>query len=299
MAQKYELTASELTRAERAYIGRTKYARGCYGQRLTKTLLRQKRAQYPDWYNSRSRIVKTLTNYEYLLQFTDGKWFAADCCGLIKGIRAGYRADGTEGKMTPAIDIPIEDMVAELKDVGPANEAPEGAMIFFTDNSHVMTVAKEGETDIECSPSLDGVKEVPLGYQPAERVGGAGKLPWVDYRPPQEPIEEDGLWGAKTTRRAQEVFRTTEDGIVSRQLRRVKSRCTACGGGWQWDGNDTDRGSQLVRAMQHWLGVKQTGHMNSTTIEALQRKMGTPVDGVLSRPSPCVKAFQHWLNKQR
>ena len=189
-------------------------------------------------------------------------------------------------------------MVAELQDVGPAEQAPPGAMIFFTDNTHVMTVAKEGETDIESSPSLDGVKEVPITYQPAGRIGGAGKLPWVDYRPKSEPIAEDGLWGAKTTRKAQQVFGTPEDGIVSRQLQRVKARCKACGGGWQWDGTDTDKGSQLIREIQHWLGVKQTGHVNSTTIEALQRKMGTTVDGVLSRPSPCVKAFQKWLNER-
>lgn len=298
MAKKYEMTAEELVRYEREYIGRTKYAKGCYGQKLTKALLKQKLTQYPEWYNAKNRIVKSLTNFEYLTQYTDGKWFAADCCGLIKGIRAGYRADGTVGRMTAAIDIPIKAMVAELEDVGPADKAPAGAMVFFEDNSHVMTVSREGEKDIECSPSLDGVKEVPLTYQPASRVGGAGKLPWVDYRPKSEQIAEDGLWGAKTTRKAQHVFRTTEDGIVSRQLQRVKTRCKACGGGWEWNGNDADRGSQLIREIQHWLGVKKTGHMNSTTIEALQRKMGTPVDGVLSRPSPCVKAFQHWLNEQ-
>lgn len=299
MAKKYEMTAKQLLEYERAYVGKTKYAKGCFGERLTKSLLNQKARQYPDWYyKEKNRLHKTLTNYEYLSKFCDGKWFVADCCGLIKGIRAGYRADGTKGKMTTAIDQTIKAMVEGLEDVQEYTSAPEGYMIFFSDYKHVMTVSVQGEKDIESAPSLDGVAETSIFHQPQDRIGGAGKLPWVDYRPAAEPLVEDGLWGAKTTRRAQQVFHTTEDGEVWRQLSREKTRCSACGGGWKWNGNNTDKGSELIREMQRWLGVEVTGHMNSKTIEALQRKMGTPVDGVLSRPSPCVKAFQKWLNEQ-
>lgn len=296
--KKYEMHVSEFMEYVRGYVGRTKYGKGCYGEKLTRELLKRKAAQYPEWYNERNRQHKTLTNYEYLLRHCDGKWFVADCCGLIKGIRAGYRADGTVGKMTTAIDQTIRQMVDELTDVQNYENASDGYMAFFRDYTHVMTISVQGEKDIESAPSIDGVQEVPITYQPASRVGGAGRLPWVDYEPLPEPIAEDGLWGAKTTLRAQQVFGTVEDGIVSRQLSRVKSRCAACGGGWQWNGNDADIGSMLIREMQRWLGVNVTGHMNSRTIEALQRKMGTPVDGVLSRPSKCVKAFQHWLNEQ-
>ena len=190
-----KIPRSEFIAALKAYVGRTKYAKGCYGQLLTKRLLRDKRAQKScgKWYDEKSKIDPTKTNYEYLLQFCDGTWYAADCCGLIKGIRAGYRADGTVGRMTSAIDQTIKEMVADLEDVHTDYAKAEvGEMVFFSDYSHVMTVSKYGEKDIESAPSLDGVKEVDLFYQPSSRVGGAGKLPWVDYEEVKpSPSKED------------------------------------------------------------------------------------------------------------
>lgn len=192
MASVKKIPRSEFIAALKAYCGRTKYAKGCYGQKLTKRLLDDKRKQksVAKWYASPSKQDPTKTNYEYLLQFCDGTWFAADCCGLIKGIRAGYRADGTVGYMTKAIDQTIEEMVADLTDKHKDYAKAEvGEMVFFSDYSHVMTVSKYGEKDIESAPSLDGVEEVSLFYQPSSRVGGAGKLPWVEYN--EKPKEDN------------------------------------------------------------------------------------------------------------
>jgi murein L,D-transpeptidase YcbB/YkuD len=92
--------------------------------------------------------------------------------------------------MTSAIDQTIKEMVADLEDVHTDYAKAEvGEMVFFSDYSHVMTVSKYGEKDIESAPSLDGVKEVSLFYQPSSRVGGAGKLPWVEYD--EKPKEDD------------------------------------------------------------------------------------------------------------
>lgn len=299
--QTYEMHVDEYMSAIRAYIGKTKYGKGCYGERLTKKLLDKKARQYPEWYHEtkcKTPGYKHLTNYEYLSKFCDGKWFVADCCGLIKGVRAGYRADGTEGKMTTEIDQTIKQMYDGLEDKTSVNNVPEGGCIVFDDYSHIATVSEQGEKDIESSPSLDGVREVNITYQPLFKNAKGGKLPWVDYKPRREEIAEDGIWGAKTTRLAQEVFGTPVDGIVSRQLPRFKTRCAGCGSGWQWTGTTADRGSALIRALQKWLKVDVDGHFGTKTIEALQKKMGTPVDGVLSRPSPCIKAFQHYLNER-
>ena len=192
----YEMTVKTYLEALRGYCGVTKYAKGCYGQRLTRQLLVAKRdnKSLKKWYAEPSRQDPTKTNYEYLLQFCDGKWFVADCCGLIKGIRAGYRADGTVGKMTSKIDQTIEKMVAELRSKHKDYEKAEaGEMVYFSDYSHVMTVSEKGKKDIESAPSLDGVAETSLYHQPAARIGGAGKLPWVDYReePAPAPVEDD------------------------------------------------------------------------------------------------------------
>lgn len=292
---------TEFVEAVKAYIGKTKYGKGCYGEKLTQKLLDKKARQYPEWYHKtkcKTPGYKHLSNYEYLSKFCNGKWFVADCCGLIKGVRAGYRADGTEGKMTTEIDETIEKMYAGLKDKTDAKSVCEGGAIVFPDFKHIAMVSEVGERDVESAPTLDGVQEVSIDYQPKFKDAKGGKLPWVDYTPKRERLVEDGIWGSKTTQRAQEEFGTTVDGIVSRQLPRMRSRMPGCGSGWQWVGNSTDKGSELIRAMQKWLKVTIDGHMGPKTIEALQRKMGTAVDGVLSRPSPCIKAFQHYLNER-
>ena len=262
-------------------------------------MLDKKAMQYPEWYhktNCRLPGYKCYTNYEYLQKFVNKGWFVADCCGLLKGVRAGYRADGTEGKMTTEIDETIEQMADSLTDKTDARNVCEGGMIYTADFDHVAMISEVGTRDVESAPSLDGVKDVDINYQPKFKTAKGGKLPWVDYTPKKEKIAEDGIWGAKTTRKAQEVFGTTQDGIVSRQLPRMKSRMPGCTSGWQWVGSSADKGSALIRAMQKWLKVTVDGHMGPKTIEALQRKMGTTVDGVLSKPSPCIKAFQKYLN---
>ena len=297
----YEMTVDYFMQCVRGYIGKTKYAKGFFGQRLTLAKLSEVARQYPGWYNSKCSVPgqSGMTNYQYLRQFCDGKWFAADCCGLFKGIRAGYRADGTVGRMTSRIDRPIDEMVAELKDVvKDVFKAEVGEMIFLSDMSHVMVVSEKGKMDIESAPSCDGVKEVKIGYQPISRVGGAGKFPWIDYGDKPNLIEEDGIWGKETTRKAQTIFGTYIDGVVSKQLSQYKSICKGCRGGWNWTGKPGDGGSDLIKAIQKWLKVDADGYIGPQTIKALQKAMGTPVDGVLDYPSQCVQAFQRWLNKK-
>lgn len=109
-------------------------------------------------------------------------------------------------------------------------------------------------------------------------------------------IQVDGVWGSVTTSKAQEVFGTTKDGIVSQQFLSYKSQNKGLTSGWQFVQYPKKGGSELVRAMQKWLGVYEDGYFGTETIKALQRKMGTPVDGHLDNPSTCVKAFQRYLN---
>lgn len=298
--QEYEMHVTEFVAAVKAFIGKTKYGKGCYCEELTQRLLDKKAKQYPDWYyktKCKTPGYKHLSNYEYLQRFVGKGWFVADCCGLIKGVRAGYRANGTVGKMTTEIDQPISKMAKELRNKTDYKNVCEGGVICFEDNTHIAMVSEVGVSDVESAPSLDGVAEVSIDYQPKFQGTKGGQLPWVDYTPKREKIVEDGVWGTKTTQRAQEVFGTTVDGIVSRQLSRMRSRMPGCTSGWQWVGASSDKGSALIRAIQKWLKVEVDGHMGPKTIQALQKRMGTPVDGVLSKPSQCIKAFQKYLNE--
>lgn len=111
-------------------------------------------------------------------------------------------------------------------------------------------------------------------------------------------IAVDGSWGEITTRKAQQVFGTTVDGVVSEQNIAYKSSNRGLSSGWEWKNKPKKGGSELIRAIQKWLGVEQDGIFGPKTIRALQKKMGTVQDGYLSTVSDCVKAFQRWLNKQ-
>lgn len=82
-------------------------------------------------------------------------------------------------------------------------------------------------------------------------------------------IEVDGVWGADTTRKTQEVFGCTVDGV---------------------------RGKQTVKAIQKWCGAVQDGVLGKQTIKAMQRKLGVTVDGILGKQT--ISAWQTWLNKQ-
>ncbi len=118
--------------------------------------------------------------------------------------------------------------------------------------------------------------------------------------PEKKLLTVDGKWGSDTTRRLQEIFGTTVDGIVSNQLKAYQKKNPGLVTGWQWKWV-ASAGSPLIKAMQKWAGMaksKQDGRIGPATIKAFQKKLGTTQDGVVSNPSAMVKALQKWANKQ-
>ena len=115
---------------------------------------------------------------------------------------------------------------------------------------------------------------------------------------PTHKIDEDGLWGKDTTTKAQEIFGTPVDGIVSNQLIWWKNQNPALlDSTFEWQ-NSMNGGSALIVAIQNKVGANPDGYIGSETISKMQQWLGTPVDGCCSYPSAMVKAFQHWLNEQ-
>lgn len=103
----------------------------------------------------------------------------------------------------------------------------------------------------------------------------------------------DGSWGGQTTRALQSVLGTPVDGVISNQ---VKNRVTenihsvTYGKG----------GSLLIKKMQQVLKVRIDGYIGEETTKALQRRMGTPVTGGISKKgSAVVKEMQRRLNENR
>lgn len=109
-------------------------------------------------------------------------------------------------------------------------------------------------------------------------------------------IDVDGEWGKATTRAAQRVFCTTIDGIVSRQIAKYKKYMPAClSSSWEFKSSGYHGGSELIKAIQKWLGVSADGLCGPGTIKALQRKLGCTADGIMGKNT--VSAFQKYLNR--
>lgn len=112
-------------------------------------------------------------------------------------------------------------------------------------------------------------------------------------------IAEDGLWGRDTTLKIQEVFNLEcKDGIVSNQLSWWRDENPGLlDSTFEWK-DYMAGGSLTMVAIQNLVGANPDGYIGKETISAIQRWLGTPVDGCVSNPSTMVKALQHWLNEQ-
>src|SRR5699024_11203810 len=90
----------------------------------------------------------------------------------------------------------------------------------------------------------------------------------INKKKQKRKLVVDGWWGPATTKALQRYFNTKVDGVISGQIQStsIDNIPSAKVG---------TTGSNLIRAMQKWLGVKVDGNLGPATIKALQRRMGT------------------------
>ena len=102
----------------------------------------------------------------------------------------------------------------------------------------------------------------------------------------------DGVFGTNSIKRAQEVFGTTKDGIISGQIAGLYVYYTSIPqANIRFDGGT---GSALVKAIQKAVGATQDGTLGPQTIKKLQKALGITQDGYWGPATS--KAFQKWLN---
>lgn len=111
-----------------------------------------------------------------------------------------------------------------------------------------------------------------------------------------ETLKVDGFWGSATTKRLQQVLETPVDGVVSSQPLVWKTANPGLTTGWDWESGRAN-GSRVISAYQALLSVERDGRIGPNTIRAVQRRMGTTVDGELWKESPAIKELQRRLNK--
>lgn len=125
----------------------------------------------------------------------------------------------------------------------------------------------------------------------------------VKPKPKPKGIAVDGLWGMDTTRLMQKVLGTPSDGVVSSQSVYWQKRNPGLTTGWRWVKAENSVGSQVILAHQKLLAKrgfykgKLDGKAGVEYFKAIQRDMGTVVDGELWRGSPAIKALQKRLNR--
>ena len=124
--------------------------------------------------------------------------------------------------------------------------------------------------------------------------------------PPSKPtvpalLKIDGWWGSSTTRSLQAVLDTRVDGIVSSQARVWAEYNPGLTTGWQWVSNPI--GSRMIARHQELLArrglykARIDGLAGPKFFKALQRDLGTVVDGSVSEKSQMVMALQERLNE--
>ncbi len=135
--------------------------------------------------------------------------------------------------------------------------------------------------------------------KPSKQSGGTSTVkpskptvkPTTTNNASKSNLTVDGKWGKSTTRALQKALNTPVDGIISKQPRNSVSQ-SLYGGTVQFGSGS----SNVIVALQRKVGASADGKLGPATVRALQKYLGTVVDGVLSRPSLVVKEMQRRLN---
>ena len=181
-------------------------------------------------------------------------------------------------------------------------EITHTGLVYKVDKTKVYTI--EGNTSSESGVVANGGAVVKKSYDlTSNYIAGYGRpnygVAMNDKELPtkKKKLTVDGKWGRGTTVKAQEVFGTIIDGVVSNQYLKYKSDNPGLlSTTFKWEEKPDKNGSELIKAIQKKVGVKADGFIGPNTIKAMQKWLGTVQDGCVSCPSTMVKAFQKWLN---
>ena len=107
---------------------------------------------------------------------------------------------------------------------------------------------------------------------------------------PAPKLTVDGIGGAATVRAMQRFFSTTQDGVISGQLKTMSKYYPSLKA-VEYGKN----GSPCIKNLQRWTGVAQDGVLGPGTVKAWQKKLGVTADGIFGTNS--MKAWQKYLNE--
>jgi hypothetical protein len=127
------------------------------------------------------------------------------------------------------------------------------------------------------------------------RIVASGDVKPTENNPQMIQLAIDGQFGNATARRLQEYFDTAgKDGVISHQYKQKFNQNI-----YAAEFDNSLIGSNVVLALQKYLGVTEDGLMGQATIKAFQKRLGTMPDGIISPVSSMVSALQKALNNNK
>lgn len=135
------------------------------------------------------------------------------------------------------------------------------------------------------------------------KKGSSSDKPSKPSKPDDGKLDIDGSWGKDTTRKSQQVFKTTKDGIVSNQPQSNKKYlANAYEGSWEFERTGYEKGSELIREIQRLVKAKVDGWCGGETVEKIQKflKEKGLYKGKIDRSmgTETVKAWQKYINSR-
>lgn len=188
------MTASELVKKHLDVANRYKtvYMWGCFGSPVTDQIIRDKAAQYPDWYTAEKQAqLRALIGRGY---------YGFDCVNLTKGILWGWSGNasayygGAKYASAGVPDVSADAAIKLCRDVSTDFSRLEAGEALWMPG-HWGVYIGDGLA-VECTPIWDNGVQITCvgnlgtktGYN-VRRWTKHGKMPWVRYGAdkPQEP----------------------------------------------------------------------------------------------------------------
>lgn len=180
------MTAAELVKKhlDVANSYKTVYMWGCFGAPVTENLIREKAAQYPDWYNAeRQARFRALIGKGY---------FGFDCVNLTKGLLWGWSGNvssaygGAKYASNGVPDVSADSAIKLCKDVSTDFKTIQPGEALWMPGHWGVYVG--GGLAVECTPAWDNGVQITCvgnlgtkaGYN-IRRWTKHGKMPWITY----------------------------------------------------------------------------------------------------------------------
>lgn len=249
-----------------------------------------------------TEVMSWLTNHGYAVDGQGTDWNGITACLNAYGYPSQMICSGRLGEVDCSA---FNNWQANVKSgnmgilLMGAHAAQTKSNNYWTGGGHYIAIQKY-DASLNKYYVVDSASTARDGWHPFSDFAGAIKNCYVVGKKWKKgtTIDVDGCWGCGTTKRAQQVFGTDQDGIVSNQNEAMKAHLGGCmPASWEFvPASKLKSGSGLVRAIQKHLGITADGFMGIQTITALQKMLGVTQDGYFGNAS--VKAFQSWLNQR-